>query len=99
MGAPPQALPRERLCRKHGDCLASCQEANHAAGVQRAHLCPGLPDRAREEQTEAAEVEAASQGVGAGWAVSTEGVMLGVGVGGLAELKLGGSRRQRRLAA
>ena len=40
MGAPPQAPPRERLFRKHGDCLASCQEANHAAGVQRADFCP-----------------------------------------------------------
>lgn len=56
-------------------CLASSQETDHPAGVQGANFCPELPDRGREEQTEATEVKSSAQGqVGGEGAVCRDGL-------------------------
>lgn len=55
-------------------CADSCQEANHAAGMQGANFCPEFPDRGRKEQTEEAEVKPITWSL-MGWAGLSVGVI------------------------
>lgn len=74
-----EALPSPILGRHSENmtegCFASSQEADHAAGVQGANFCPELPDRGREEQTEATEVKPSAPGqVGGEGALCEDGL-------------------------